>query len=206
LTSAWNRILRQSEATLTYSRAKLAETAVKSPISGVVVFKALEKGETVSPGPTILTFVDVDNLYIRVDLEETIIGSIALNSEASIRTEGAPDRIFKGTVSEIGRYAEFATQKDVSKGRQDIKTFKVKITVSDSGGFLKPGLNHGTHDAKTHTNHQLSPGLLITKDPSSLNCRPRSRGLLSRPNQSYFMQNPWPMATRSKGDPENRIW
>jgi hypothetical protein len=48
--------------------------------------------------------------------------------------------IFKGTVSEMGRYAEFATQKDVSKGRQDIKTFKIKITVPDSGGFLKPGM------------------------------------------------------------------
>jgi HlyD family secretion protein len=132
--------LRQSEATLTYSRAKLAETAIKSSISGIVVFRALEKGETVSPGTTILTIVDLDNLYVRVDIEETMIGSIALNSEASIRTEGAPDRVFKGKVSEIGRYAEFATQKDVSKGRQDIKTFKVKITLPNSGGFLKPGM------------------------------------------------------------------
>jgi len=132
--------LRQSEATLTYSRAKLAETAIKSPISGIVVFRALEKGETVSPGTTILTIVDVDNLYVRVNIEETMIGGIALNREAVIRTEGAPDRLFKGTVSEIGRYAEFATQKDVARGRQDIKTFKVKIAVPNSGGFLKPGM------------------------------------------------------------------
>jgi len=132
--------LRQSEATLTYSRAKLAETAIKSPISGVVVFRALEKGETVSPGTTILTIVDVDNLYVRVDIEETLIGNIALNSEAVIRMEGAPDRVFKGKVSEIGRYAEFATQKDVGRGRQDIKTFRVKIAVPHSGGFLKPGM------------------------------------------------------------------
>ena len=132
--------LRQSEATLTYSRAKLAETAIKSPISGVVVFRALEKGETVSPGTTILTIVDVNNLYVRVDIEETLIGNIALNSEAVIRMEGAPDRVFKGKVSEIGRYAEFATQKDVGRGRQDIKTFKVKIAVPNSGGFLKPGM------------------------------------------------------------------
>ena len=132
--------LRQSEATLTYSRAKLAETAIKSPISGIVVFRALEKGETVSPGTTILTIVDVDNLYVRVNIEETMIGGIALNREAVIRTEGAPDRLFKGTVSEIGRYGEFATQKDVARGRQDIKTFKVKIAVPNSGGFLKPGM------------------------------------------------------------------
>ncbi len=132
--------LRQSEAALTYSRAKLAETIIRSPITGTVVFRALEKGETVSPGTTILTIVDLDNLYVRVDIDETMIGSIALNSEASIRTEGLPDRAFKGKVSEIGRYAEFATQKDVGRGRQDIKTFKVKITLLDSDGFLKPGM------------------------------------------------------------------
>ncbi|MFN3532542.1 MAG: HlyD family secretion protein [Candidatus Brocadia sp.] len=132
--------LRESEANLSYNRAKFADTIVKTPISGIVVFKALEKGEMATPGTTILTIVDLDNLYVRVDIEETFIGSIALNSEAIIRTEGAPDRIFKGKVSEIGRYAEFAKQRDVLRGRQDIKTFRVKITVDDPTGFLKPGM------------------------------------------------------------------
>jgi HlyD family secretion protein len=132
--------LKQSEANVSYSQAKLAETVIKSPVSGTVVFKALEQGETVSPGTTILTIVDLDNLYVRVDLEETMISSITLNSEAMIRAEGAPDRIFKGKISEIGEYAEFATQKDVTRGRQDIKTFKVKIALEETGGLLKPGM------------------------------------------------------------------
>jgi HlyD family secretion protein len=132
--------LKEAEATLSYNRAKLAETIIRSPITGTVVFRALYKGETVSPGMTILTIVDLNNLYVRVDIDENMIGGVALNSEAFIRTDEAPNRVFAGRVSEIGRYAEFATQKDVSRGRQDIKTFKVKITVPDSGGFLKPGM------------------------------------------------------------------
>ena len=36
--------------------------------------------------------------------------------------------------------AEFATQKDMTRGRQDIKTFKVKISVDNSDGILKPGM------------------------------------------------------------------
>lgn len=132
--------LRESEADLAYNRARFADTIVKTPISGIVVFKALEKGEMATPGTTILTIVDLNNLYVRVDIEETFVGDIALDSEAIIRTEGAPDRIFKGKVSEVGRYAEFATQRDVLRGRQDIKTFRVKITVNDPTGFLKPGM------------------------------------------------------------------
>jgi HlyD family secretion protein len=130
----------QSEAKLAYAQAKLAQTIIKSPISGTVVFKALEQGEWVSPGVTILTIVDLSHLYIRADVEETTVGDIALGGEALIKAEGSIDRVFKGRVSEIGRYAGFATQKDVTRGRQDIKTFRVKIAVEDSGEFLKPGM------------------------------------------------------------------
>ena len=139
LTSAKANI-KQSEANLSYNFAKLADTAITSPITGNVVFKALEKGETVSPGMTILTIVDMKDIYARVDIDETLIDNVALNSKAIIRTEGTPERIFKGIVYEIGRYAEFATQRDVTRGRQDIKTFRVKIKIDDTGGALKPGM------------------------------------------------------------------
>lgn len=132
--------LKESEANLSYHLSKLNDTVIITPVSGTVIFKALEKGETVSPGVTILTIVDTESLYIRVDIEETLIGSVALDSGAIIRAEGIPDKLFKGKVSEIGRYAEFATQRDVTRGRQDIKTFRVKIKVTDTGGVLKPGM------------------------------------------------------------------
>jgi len=65
--------LKQSQATLAYNLAKLADMVIESPISGTVVFKALEKGETVSPGVTILTVVDLASLYARVDVDETLV-------------------------------------------------------------------------------------------------------------------------------------
>jgi multidrug resistance efflux pump len=132
--------LKQSEAILSYNLAKLSDTSITSPVSGNVVFKALENGETVSPGMTILTIVDMHDLYARVDIDESLIDSVALNARVSIKAEGTTDRVFSGTVYEIGRYAEFATQRDVVRGRQDIKTFRVKIRVEDTGGVLKPGM------------------------------------------------------------------
>ncbi len=132
--------LKQSEASLSFNMAKLADMTITSPISGTVVFKSLEKGETVGPGMTILTIVDMKDLYARVDIDETLIDNLALNSKAIIRTEGTIGKPFKGKVYEIGRYAEFATQRDVTRGRQDIKTFRVKIKLEDPGGALKPGM------------------------------------------------------------------
>ncbi len=132
--------LKQSEANLAYNLARLDYATITSPISGVVVLKSLEKGETVSPGMTVLTIVDMKDLYVRVDIDETLINNVSLNSEALISPEGIPKRIFKGWVAEIGRYGEFATQKEVTRGRQDIKTFRVKVKFGSTGGVLKPGM------------------------------------------------------------------
>ena len=132
--------LKESEANLSYNIAKFDDTTMTSPISGTVVLKSLEKGEMVSPGMTVLTIVDMGDLYVRVDIDETLINSIAIGGEALIKAEGNSNAVFKGTVSEIGRYAEFATQRDVTRGRQDIRTFRVKIKPGDTGGRLKPGM------------------------------------------------------------------
>ncbi len=132
--------LKVSQANLSYHISKLSDTIITTPISGTVIFKAMEKGETVSPGITIMTIVDTDNLYVRADIEETLVGLVVLGSEAFITAEGIPNRVFGGKVSEIGQYAEFATQRDVTRGRQDIKTFRIKIKIANSQGLLKPGM------------------------------------------------------------------
>ncbi len=133
-------VLKEAQAALAFNRSKLDDTIIKTPVTGTVIFKALEKGETVSPGITILTVVDLNSLYARVDIDETKIGRVVLNGPASVTVDGLPGRTFKGTISEIGRYAEFATQRDVVRGREDIKTFRVKVRVEDPDGLLKPGM------------------------------------------------------------------
>jgi HlyD family secretion protein len=132
--------VKEARADQQFSRARLADTVITSPLSGTVVSRTVEKGETVNAGVTALTIVDLDSLYVRVDLDEKMISALALNSAAAIHVEGLPGRVFQGKVAEIGRYAEFATQRDVIRGRQDIKTFKVKIALADSDGLLKPGM------------------------------------------------------------------
>jgi HlyD family secretion protein len=131
---------KEAEAALAFSKSKLADTVIKTPVTGVVIFKSMEAGETVSPGVTIMTIVDLNSLYARVDVDETKIGGVVLNGSAAVTVDGLPGKVFRGSISEIGRYAEFATQRDVVRGREDIKTFRVKVRVEDPAGLLKPGM------------------------------------------------------------------
>lgn len=132
--------LKAAEAVLSYNRAKLNDTVIVSPSAGTVIFRPMENGETVTQGSTVLTIVDTANLYVRVDIDESLIGPVTPDAPVKIKVEGMPNKRFSGKVVEIGRYAEFATQRDVVRGRQDIRTFRVKIRTDDTEKLLKPGM------------------------------------------------------------------
>ena len=123
-----------------YQEAKLADTKIFSPTDGVVEYRSLEPGEVVSPGQAILTIVDLKELWVRIDLEQSETSRVKLGSKAKITVENMPGKAFDGTVFDIGREGEFATERDVTRGRQDIKTFRTRIRVSDPEGILKPGM------------------------------------------------------------------
>lgn len=132
--------VRESQAALNVLETQLKDTDIISPIDGVVVYKAFETGEVVNAGAPIYTIHDLKNIWARVDIEETIIGEIRLGNKAVITASALPDKEFNGEVIEIGREGEFATQRDVTRGRSDIRTFRVKIGIKDSNGLLKPGM------------------------------------------------------------------
>ena len=132
--------VQQAESDLEYQQAVYAETVIMSPISGTVVYKALREGEAVSPGMTILTIVDLSRLTVRIDLDESSIGLIEIGSRARIQASGNPELSAEGVVSAINQYADFATQKDVTGGRQDIKTFRVTLDFTDDSRKFHPGM------------------------------------------------------------------
>ncbi len=127
-------------ASVQYYADQLADTVIRSPINGIVVSKALEVGEWVTPGVPILTIDDLSTIWARVDLQETDLGWIQLGSPATVELTTRPPITYAGRVMAIGQEGQFATETDVRRGRQDIRTFYVKVRVLDPGGELKPGM------------------------------------------------------------------
>lgn len=132
--------VKQAEACLEVAKANLDDTIVYSALSGIVTMRAFEPGETVSAGSTVLTIVDLSDIWVRVDAEETVISKIRLGDVVGIRVDSLAGEEFKGRVTEINSEGEFATQRDVKRGRQDIKTFRVKVRIDEPKGMLKQGM------------------------------------------------------------------
>jgi RND family efflux transporter MFP subunit len=119
---------------------QIVDTEVKAPVDGVVVSKALEVGEWVTPGVPILTVDDLSTIWARVDVEETDLASLYIGKAAQVELPTDPPETFTGRVMAIGQEGQFATERDVRRGRQDIRTFYVKVQVLQSDGQLKPGM------------------------------------------------------------------
>jgi RND family efflux transporter MFP subunit len=129
-----------AKANVQYYGDQIADMVIRSPISGIVVSKALEVGEWVTPGTPILTVDDLSTIWARVDVEETDLGTIRLGQAAQIALTTRPPQVYTGRVMAIGQEGQFATETDVRRGRQDIRTFYVKVRVLQAGGDVKPGM------------------------------------------------------------------
>ncbi len=132
--------LKELEAQKELIMARLKELEVLSPIDGVVVYKAFEVGEVVQPATPVYTVHDRSHIWVRVDIEETLIGRVRLHTKARVTLPAMPDEPFEAEVREINPLAGFATQRDVKRGRPDIKTFRVKLSIKDGKKEL---LKHG---------------------------------------------------------------
>jgi RND family efflux transporter MFP subunit len=145
-----------NQANVDYFKDQLHDTAIASPVDGVIVNKALEVGEWVTPGTPIITIDDLTTIWARVDVQETDLGSIYVGKSAQVELPTNPPVTFSGRVMAIGQEGNFATERDVRRGRQDIRTFYVKVQVLQADGELKPGMTAQVSFARRQDGTKLS--------------------------------------------------
>ena len=117
---------------------RLGYSEVRSPVDGVVDVRASREGEVVNPGQAIITVINPDDLWVRVDIEETYIERIRLGDQLKVRLPSGEERM--GTVFYRAMDASYATQRDVSRTKRDIKTFEVRLRIDNKERRLAVGM------------------------------------------------------------------
>lgn len=130
--------LQQARASQAQVATQLGYTKVYAPIAGVVSVRVAKQGEVVSQGSPIVVLVDVDHLWVRADVEESYIDSIRFGQK--LRVELPSGDTCEGEVFFKGVEGDFATQRDVSRTKRDIKTFAIKVSLPDSDRRLFIGM------------------------------------------------------------------
>lgn len=129
-----------SEASVEVSEVQLAQARVLCPFDGLVVNRDLEEGEWAAPGTPVVTVENHERLWVRLDVEETRLGGLQLGQEVQVRVVAVPGRTFRGHVVEFGAEADFAVNRDVKRGRPDIRTFRVRVAMDERSSELRPGM------------------------------------------------------------------
>ena len=132
--------LAQAQAAADLLAKTIADCTIAAPSAGVVTQRAVERGELVSPGATLVTLVDLDIVSVMIYVPEKVLGRIKLGDRAEVRIDAFPDKTFAGEVTYISPEAEF-TPKNVQTKEDRVKlVFGVKIEIENREGWLKPGL------------------------------------------------------------------
>ena len=122
----------------TTADVRLAYTEIKSPLDGIVDVRAVRGGEYVNPGQPIVTLINPDDLWVRMDVEESYIDRVRLGDKLMVTLPSGVQR--QGTVIFRGVDASFATQRDVSRTKRDIKTFEVRLRLDNADRRLAVGM------------------------------------------------------------------
>jgi HlyD family secretion protein len=133
---------QRQEAAATAQKVKaevrLGYTELRAPIAGIVDVRAVRAGEVVSAGQPIVSLINPDDLWVRVDVEESYIDRVRLGDQLTVRLPSGVER--PGVVFFRGVDASFATQRDVSRTKRDIKTFEVRLRVDNTDRRLALGM------------------------------------------------------------------
>jgi HlyD family secretion protein len=120
------------------AQVRLDYTQIRAPIPGVISVLAARQGEVVNVGQPIVSIINPDDLWIRADMPETFLDRVRLGDRLPVRFPDGIERV--GSVFYRGVDADYATQRDVSQSKRDIKTFELRLRVDNSDRRFWPGL------------------------------------------------------------------
>jgi len=134
--------LKAAEAQVALTRAQVARdrtnlsyTVIRSPVSGVVVSRDVDVGQTVAASfqtPTLFKIAqDLSKMQIDSSYAEADVGSIRIGQPADFRVDAFPNRVFHGVVHQVRLNPTTL---------QNVVTYDVVVSVDNPDKVLLPGM------------------------------------------------------------------
>lgn len=127
--------LAQARAAAEKDRVNLGYTVIRSPVSGIVVDRVVDLGQTVAASyqtPTLIKIAqDLSEMRIDSNFAEADIGKIRVGQQVRFTVDAFPDRNFNGEVQQI-RMNPTTTQ--------NVVTYNVRVSLANPDHILLPGM------------------------------------------------------------------
>lgn len=124
----WDISDEQINDILASGRARRTLT-IHSPVSGIVVEKAVLQGQAVQPGQTLYTIADLSEVWVEAELREADAGSVREGSTALVELNAFPGDPMAGLVEYV-----YPTL------QSEARTLKARVAIPNPAGRIKPGM------------------------------------------------------------------
>lgn len=125
----------QREASLAQARIDLARTRITSPVNGIVIKRAIERGQTVAASlqsPELFVIAqNLSDMQVEASIDESDVGRIRTGQKASFTVDAFPGQTFEGEVSQVRKAAQSVA---------NVVTYVAVVAFSNTGGRLLPGM------------------------------------------------------------------
>jgi HlyD family secretion protein len=125
----------QREAALSQARVDLSRTRITSPVNGIVIKRAVEKGQTVAASlqaPELFVIAqNLSDMQVDASVDEADVSRIRTGMRASFTVDAFPGQTFEGEVRQVRKAAQ-----NVS----NVITYVAVINFNNANGRLLPGM------------------------------------------------------------------
>jgi HlyD family secretion protein len=128
-------VLKTKEASLYRAKVDLSRTTITAPISGIVISRAVDQGQTVAASfntPTLFLIAnDLTKMQIEAAVSEADVGGVDEGEKVTFSVEAFPNRKFLGQVAQV-RFAPITNQ--------NVVTYTAVVKVDNKDLKLRPGM------------------------------------------------------------------
>ena len=152
-----------AKAELNHAIVNLQYAVITAPVSGTVISRNVELGQTVvsaMSAPTLFTIAnDLTRMQVQANVDEADVGQIKAGQKTTFTVDAFPDLVFKGDVFQVRINPVMV---------QNVVNYIVIVNVSNPDLKLLPGLtaNIGIH-VQEHDSVLRVPATALTFTPSS---------------------------------------
>jgi HlyD family secretion protein len=154
--------IKLAKAQIERDEANLRYSTIRSPISGIVIARPVDIGQTVAASfqtPTLFQIAqDLKSMQIDTSVAEADIGKIKLQQAVNFGVDTFPDKTFSGSVKQIRLNPTI---------QQNVVTYNVVIAADNSEGALLPGMTaHVQINTQRHEQVLRVPNAALRYKPS----------------------------------------
>jgi RND family efflux transporter MFP subunit len=141
---------RGAQAVVQETRIPLQDTALRSPLNGIVLQKSIEKGTLVAAGTKGFTVADTSSVKAVFGVADIVVPEMKLGRTLPIESETMPGKEFRGQITSVFPAAD-----------QKSRAFNVEVTIQNPEFLLRPNM---IVSLKVETNQTASAQLVVSLD------------------------------------------